>query len=146
MLRRSVVAEHRSELAEDPRGGAPDVQPVDPVAAVAERPVADRPLDDLDLARPGRNASTGASRMRATSAGCGAAPGARRATATIGVDPVVADRDEDRVERPTTRTPAASGSRPISSAASRSAVADGSASSGSALPPGKLTSPLWWPS
>ena len=37
-------------------------------------------------------------------------------------------------------------SRPTSSAASRRAVAARSASPGSALPPGKLTSPLWWPS
>src|SRR4029077_19293692 len=40
--------EHRAELAEDPGSGAPDVYPVDPVAPIAERPVADRPLDDLD--------------------------------------------------------------------------------------------------
>ena len=43
-----------------------------------------------------------------------------------------------------TSTSAAPASRPISSAASRRAVAAMSASPGSARPPGKLTSPLWW--
>jgi len=44
--------------------------------------------------------------------------------------------------QPATVTPAAAGSRPISSVASRRAVAAASASDDSALPPGKLTSPL----
>jgi len=43
---------------------------------------------------------------------------------------------------PMIRTPAAAASRPTSSAASRSAVAAASWSMASALPPGKLTSPL----
>ena len=40
--------EDRAELAQDPRGRAPDREAVDVVGAVAQRPVADRPLDDLD--------------------------------------------------------------------------------------------------
>ena len=47
-LTRSGVAEDGSELAEDPGRRAPDVETVDAVAAVAERPVTDRALDDLD--------------------------------------------------------------------------------------------------
>ena len=133
-------AEEAPELAEDPGGRAPDEEPVDPVGAVAERPVADRPLDDLDR-RAGRNAASGASRIRATSVGLSGQPGRRSAIATTGVTRKSLTGIQTRSSGPTTRTPAASASSPTSSAASRSAVATRVGVAGLGLPPGKLTSP-----
>ena len=68
-----------------------------PVGAVAERPVADRPLDD-PIGAPGRKAASGGSRIRATSTGDGVEVGRRSATATTGTSAEAADRDPDRVE------------------------------------------------
>jgi len=79
--------------------------------------------------------------MLATSRGSGVRTGARSAMATIGVTRKSLTGIQNGSSVPTTRTPAAAGSRATSSAASRSAVAASSASPGSALPPGKLTSP-----
>ena len=69
----------RSELAEDPRGRAPHQQivaaPSDRVGAIAQRPVADRPLDDHDRGagqergRPPPQHDPGHLGRRATSAG-----------------------------------------------------------------------------
>ena len=138
-------AEHGAELAEDPGGRAPDVEPVDPVAAVAERPVA-IVRSTISIGAPAgtrRPAASGSGRPRP---GRRVRTGARSAIATTGVMRKSLTGMKTSSSAPTTRTPAAPASRPISSPASRSAVAAGSGVAGSALPPGKLTSPLWWPS
>ena len=135
----------RPELAQDAGGGAPDRQPIEVVRPVAQRPIADRALDHGDR-RVGQEAGDGRLDDPGHLDGDGARRGGRSARATTGVTSKSLTGIHIRSSRPTIRTPAATASRPTSSFASRKAVAAASASSGSALPPGKLTSPEWWPS
>ena len=140
-----IAGDDRPELAEDPGRGAPHVETVDPVAAVAERPVADDPLHDLDR----RVGQERVDRWFEDPGHLGRRThriGRRSATATIGAIRKSLTGIQTVSSRPMTRHPAAAASRPTSSAASRRAVAASSRHAGSALPPGKLTSPLWWPS
>ena len=130
----------RSELAEDPGGRAPHQQlgaviGRDRIGAVAQRPVADRPLDDLDRG-PGQEAvdrrldDPGDLDRRGTRAGM------RAATATTGINANRLTGIQTSSSRPTTSIPDAAG-RPTSSSASRRAVATMSRSSGSTLPAGQ---------
>ena len=132
---------------EDPGGRAPDREAVDLVArrsGAASRGSSARRSRRARRAGSGRR---GGSRIRATSAGEATRTGRRSRDGDDRRDLEVADRDPEPVERADDADPGGvRGRAPTSSAASRSAVAARSASSGSALPPGKLTSPLWWPS
>ena len=130
------------ELAQDARRRAPDRQPVDGIGA--ERSGQSRTVrSTISIGASGRNRCDRRRRRSGRPR-----PATRPATAPGGDGDdrghrEVADRDPEPFEaarRPGRRRRSAS--RATSSAASRRAVAARSASSGSALPPGKLTSPL----
>ena len=114
----------RPELAEDPGGRAPHVEAVDPVRRRSGAASRGSSARRSRSGRPGRKASTGGVRIRATSAGAATSRSAR-GDRDDRRDPEVADRDEDLSSGPMTRTPAAAASSPTSSAASRRAVAAG---------------------
>ena len=87
----------------------PRRKPVDPVAAVAERPVADRPLDDLDR-RAGQERVDRRLDDPGDLGGAATSVGRPAATRHDRRHREVADRDPERARAcPTTRTPAASG-------------------------------------
>ena len=135
-------AQERPQLAEDPGGRAPDVEPADPVAAVADPPLADVALDDLDRRGRQERATAAPRRSRRPRRATATSAGRRPAIATTGVTRKLLTGIQNGSSVPTIAharpRPASS---PISSAASRSAVATRSASASSARPPGKLTSP-----
>ena len=131
-----VAARARAQLAQDPRGRAPDVQPLDRVGAVADAASRRSPLDDLDRCG-GQERRQRRLEDPATSRGRGRpAAAARSAIATTGVSrkSLTGIQTGRAARRP--RRPPRPASRPTSSAASRSAVARGPSSSGSAAPPG----------
>ena len=116
-------AARTAELAQDPRRRPPDRQPVDRVGAVAQRPVADGPLDDLDrgvgqepghrrLDDPGDLVGRGDQRRAGASA-----------TATTGVTAKSLTGIQNRSSRPDDPDAGRVGIEATSSAASRSAVA-----------------------
>ena len=139
---RSAPRRGSRRLAEDPGRRAPDEEALDPVGAVAQRP--SRTVRSTTRSR--RRAGT---RRAAPRRSGRPRPGRREdrlaaATARTGVNPEAADGDPDGFELPTTRTPAAT-VQPhlLGRLAQRGRRRVGVV--GSALPPGKLTSPLWWP-
>ena len=65
----ALAASTAPSWLEDPRRGAPDGRPVDRVGAVPERPARGSCARPSGSGRPGRNAATGGSTIRATSSG-----------------------------------------------------------------------------
>jgi hypothetical protein len=79
-----ALRQERPQLAEDPGGRAPDVEPADPVAAVAEPPPPSS-RSTISIGAGGTNSENGASTIAATSSGDADSAGGRAAIATTGV-------------------------------------------------------------